>query len=100
MSDASHNGVRTLACFAAACVVFGLVVYASDKVGVPHDAHRRENLPDISLDWRLLFHVQRATALLAVVGTVGLIAWRGARGEWPIKFGNVEYAPKKAVAVT
>jgi hypothetical protein len=86
--------------FLIACAAFGSALYVSHKVGVPHNAKGQEDLPGVALGWRLLFHVQRAGALLGIVATVGLIGWRGAHGEWPIKFGNVEYAPKQAVSVT
>jgi len=83
-----------------AVVVFAAFVLVSSSVGIPHDAKGREALPTVALDWRLLFHVLRAGALLGTLATVGLVAWRGAHGEWPMKFANVEYAPKEAVAVT
>jgi hypothetical protein len=49
--------------FIVALVVFVALVLVSARVGVPHDARGREDLPDIALDWRLLFHVLRASAV-------------------------------------
>lgn len=80
--------------FAAIIALLGVLVYVSSCVGVP------SKLPGAALGWRLLFHVERAAALLGGIGVVLLIGWRGSHGEWPIKFANVEYAPKEAVAVT
>lgn len=85
--------------FASAVALLAVAVVASSSVGVPHDEHGTETLPSVAMDWRLLFHVERASALLGTLGIILLIAWRGARGEWPIKFGNVEYAPKEAITV-
>jgi hypothetical protein len=56
------------------------------------------HLPGAALDWRLLFHVERAAAALAILGGVWLVVWRGLHGEFPIKFGNLEYAAKEAAA--
>jgi hypothetical protein len=86
--------------FLVGLAVFAAVVRASSRVGVPHDATAHEDLPDIALGWRLLFHVLRASALLGAVGVVGLVAWRGSHGEWPARVGQVEYAPKDTAAVT
>lgn len=86
--------------FIVGLAVFAAVVRASSRVGVPHDATAHEDLPDIALGWRLLFHVLRASALLGAVGVVGVIAWRGSHGEWPVKVGQVEYAPKDTAAMT
>ncbi len=80
--------------FRAATVVavFGLVIYASHSHGVP------DKLPAAALDWRLLFHAERAAAVLASFGVVLLVGWRAMHGEFPMKFGNVEYAVKEAAA--
>jgi hypothetical protein len=43
-------------------------------------------------------HVERAGAMSGAVGIVLLIGWRALSGEFPIKFGNVEYAVKGAAA--
>jgi hypothetical protein len=88
-----HQVRRTLILVVAA-------VLASSSAGVPHDLRGAESLPSAAMGWRLLFHVERAGALLGVGGITLLIAWRGSRGEWPVRFGNVEYAPKEAIAVT
>jgi hypothetical protein len=73
-------------------VVFGVFVYVSEHEGVP------AKLPGAALDWNLLFHLERATALLATTGVVLLVGWRALHGEFPIKFGQVEYAQKQAEA--
>jgi hypothetical protein len=86
--------------FVLALIVFGALVGASSLVGLPENATGNRDLPGVALGWPLLFHVLRASALLGAVGTVLLVAWRGSQGDWPIKFGNVEYAPKQAVAIT
>jgi hypothetical protein len=75
---------------ALVALVFGLVVLASDTAGIP------EKLPGTAFGWVLLFHFLRASALLGVVGVVLLVGYRATRGEFPIKFGNVEYAVKEA----
>jgi hypothetical protein len=79
--------------FLVGLAVFAAIVWASSRVGVPHEADGHEDLPDVALGWRLLFHVLRASALLGALGVVGLIAWRGAHDEWPARVGQVEYAP-------
>lgn len=73
-------------------VGFAAVVWASDGHGVP------ESLPDIALDWTLLFHIERAAALLGAIGIVLLIGWRAVNGQFPLKFGQVEYAAEEAAA--
>jgi hypothetical protein len=86
--------------FLGAAIVFVGLVVGSSLAGTPHDVHGAETLPGVALGWRLLFHIERASAVLGATGTALLIAWRGAHGEWPIKFGNLEYAPKETVEVT
>lgn len=48
-------------------------------------------LPNVAMGWVLLFHMERAAALLGVIGLVLLIGWRAVQGELPIKLGNLEY---------
>lgn len=86
--------------FALAALGFGLAIYVSHRVGIPHDSKGRADLPDAALDWRLLFHVERAAALIATAGAVLLIAWNGVHGDWPRKFANVEFAPKETPQIT
>lgn len=64
---------------ALTAIVLGLAIFASDRHGVP------EHLPAAALNWRLLFHVERGVALLAVVGAVLLVGWRAFRGEFPLQ---------------
>lgn len=59
-----------------------------------------QQLPDIALGWSLLFRVERAATLLAVVGAVGLITWRTSRGEMPIRIANVGYDLDQNVKVS
>lgn len=77
---------------AAVFVVFLAAVCASSHAAVPHP------LPGVALGWPALLHVERGAALLGAVGTVVLIGWRALSGEFPIKFGNVEYAVERVVA--
>lgn len=86
--------------FAAGALVFCLAIYISHRVGVPQDSKGSIKLPSVALDWRLLFHVERAAALVGAAGAVLLIAWNGAHGIWPTKFANLEYAPKETAEVT
>jgi hypothetical protein len=75
---------------AAVLGVFGLAILASALAGTP------DELPDVALEWCPLFHILRASALLGAVGVVLLIGWRATKGEFPIKFGNIEYAKEAA----
>ena len=72
--------------------VFGVALLASHRHGVPAD------LPGAALGWALLLHVERAAAVLAAGGVVLLVGWRATRGEFPIKFGHIEYAQMAAEA--
>ncbi|HEY5815380.1 MAG TPA: hypothetical protein VIS95_03465 [Solirubrobacterales bacterium] len=63
-------------------------MYLSTQATVP------ELLPGVALGWEALFHVERAGAMLGAIGLVLLIAWRTLSGEFPIRFGNVEYATR------
>jgi hypothetical protein len=87
----SGEQVKTAVRIIAVAVVFLVAILSSHLHGVPKE------LPGAALDWRLLFHVERATALLAGVGAVLLVGWRATHGDFPIKFGQLEYAPKEAV---
>jgi hypothetical protein len=77
---------------AVVVVVFAAAVYVSTRAAVP------DPLPGVALGWTALFHVERAGAMLGAIGIVALIGWRALSGEFPIKFGNVEYAAKEAAA--
>lgn len=70
--------------------VFGGAIYLSTQATIP------DPLPGAALGWTLLFHIERAGAVLGAVGIVVLIGWRALSKEFPIKFGNVEYAEKAA----
>jgi hypothetical protein len=73
-------------------LVLGLAVYASTEAAVP------KQLPGVAMGWTALFHVERAGAILGAIGLVALIGWRALHGEFPVKFGNVEYAVKEAAS--
>lgn len=77
---------------AVVLAVFGAVVFVSEQAGVP------DKLPGAALGWNLLFHLLRATAVLGACGLVLLVGWRAMHGEFPIRFGNVEYAQQAAGA--
>ena len=66
--------------------VFALAMLISVEAGVP------AKLPGAALGSVLLLHVERVAAALGAIGTVWLIGWRGLHGNFPIKFGNIEYA--------
>ena len=55
-------------------------------------------LPGLALGWGLLFHIERAIALLTAIGGVGLVGWRAINGDYPVKFGNIEYAAARTTA--
>jgi hypothetical protein len=73
-------------------LVFAAAIYESAKHGEPSP------LPGPALGWVALFHVERAAVLLGAAGIVLLIGWRAIHGDFPIKFGNIEYAVKDAAA--
>jgi hypothetical protein len=77
---------------AVVVVVFVAAVFASTLATVP------DPLPGVALGWTALFHVERAGAMLGAIGIVALVGWRALSGEFPVKFGNVEYAAKEAAA--
>jgi hypothetical protein len=81
--------------FALAVVAVAGAVFASERFGTP------THLPGIALGWPLLLHLERGAALVATVGVIGLVLWRGAHNEWPESIGNfLKYAPKAAVQET
>jgi predicted permease len=69
-------------------LLFAAAIYLSTQAAVP------DLLPGVALGWKALFHVERAGVMLGAIGFVLLVAWRALSGEFPIKFGNVEYATK------
>lgn len=87
--DGSHDALRkNLAKGAFVVALLAAAIYLSTQAAVP------DLLPGISLGWRALFHVERPGAMLGAIGVVLLIAWRALSGEFPIRFGNVEYAKR------
>ncbi len=77
--------------------VAGALLYVV-LVAWSHSYSEPRELPGAALGWPFLLHVERAALLLAVLGAVALVAWRGLHGEFPIKFGQVEYAAQEAAA--
>lgn len=73
-------------------IVFAAAVYVSTRASVP------ASLPGVAMGWTALFHIERAGAMLGAIGIVALIGWRALSGEFPMKFGNVEYPAKEAAA--
>jgi hypothetical protein len=86
----SHGDRRPALALAAVVALFGAAVWLSYAHGAP------AALPGAALGWDLLLHVERASVLLGTVGVVLLVGWRALQGEFPIRFGNVEYAAKSA----
>lgn len=83
-TKALRSGARGL--FVAG--LFAGAIYLSTQAAVP------ELLPGVALGWEALFHVERAAAMLGGIGVVLLVGWRALSGEFPVRFGNVEYATK------
>jgi hypothetical protein len=79
---------------AAIAVAFGAAVGLSYVHGAP------PVLPGAALSWSLLFHIERAIGLLAALGVVFVVGWRAIDGEFPVRFGNVEYAVESTAAET
>ena len=50
-----------------------------------------EDLPSISLAWPVLFHVERAVAVVSLVAAAALVGWRASRGELPSRIGQLEW---------
>lgn len=74
---------------------FKLVVTAvaiAVGVGLSMHAEVPRSMPAASLGWELLLHLERAVALLALVGAALLIGVRALGGTFPIKLGHIEYA--------
>lgn len=71
-------------------------VYASHQAGLPLKGNGKPaDLPGVALGWRLLFHLERAAALVGTLGIIAVILWRAAHGDLPIKLGQLEYAKKE-----
>jgi hypothetical protein len=96
MADASgNNGERVagkVGRATAVLVIFAAAIVGSVASGTP------DKLPGAAMGWDVLFHLLRASAALGAIGIVALVGWRATHGEFPIKFGNVEYAVKDAAA--
>lgn len=68
-------------------LILAVTIGGSALAGTPST----DRLPDVSLVWPLLFHVERAGALIAIVSAIVVVGWRASRGELPIRFANIEY---------
>ncbi len=55
------------------------------------EAPSADNLPEIALGWEPLLHVERAAAAVGIAGFAMLVVWRAGRGEFPIRFAQIEY---------
>lgn len=66
-------------------LLLAFVVWLSHRSGTPSD------LPEVALDWRLLFHFERAATLMGTIGVVLLVGWRTVRGDFPSKVGQLKY---------
>lgn len=77
-----------------ACLLLALA--ASGSVGPPSEAQ----LPEIALGWPLLLHIERAAAAVGLVGFALLVIWRAGRGEFPLRFAQIEYEPESSATAT
>lgn len=73
-----------------ACFLLSLA--ASGLLGLPSEGQ----MPEIALGWPLLLHIERAVAAMGLIGFALLIIWRAGRGEFPIRFGQIEYEARVA----
>jgi hypothetical protein len=65
--------------------VIGAAVGVSLAHGVP------DEMPAASLGWPLLLHLERAVLLLGLASAALLVGLRATRGQFPSRFGQVEY---------
>lgn len=86
----SRRNLSSAARLGTALLAYAAAFSGSLLAGTPAE------LPVVALGWGLLLHVERATALTAGIGVVLLVAWRASRGDYPIRFGQVEYAVRRA----
>jgi hypothetical protein len=66
-------------------VVFVAVLILSVVSGRP------ASLPGAALGSVWLLHVERAAVALGAAGAVWLVGWRALHGNFPVRFGNIEY---------
>ena len=97
----SHSRVRPPKAYfargALVVVAVGAALLVTVRAGVPPKVPV-DGLPDTALGSVVLFHLERAAALLAVVGAAVLIGWRTIQGRFPRIFGPVEYEAVEAAA--
>lgn len=53
-------------------------------------------LPGVALGWPLLLHLERAAVLVAGSALLMLVGVRATKGQFPFKFGQIEYAVEQA----
>jgi hypothetical protein len=53
-------------------------------------------LPGVTLGWPLLLHLERAAVLVAGSALLMLVGVRATKGQFPFKFGQIEYAVEQA----
>ena len=68
-----------------------MAVAASYAAGLPLEWRSGAELPPPALGWSLLLHLERAAALLSVLGATLLIGWHTAILRLPTRLGPVEY---------
>jgi hypothetical protein len=79
--------------------LIGMAIAVTLATSVIAGTPPQSELPQVALDWPLLLHVERAAALVGVVSLVTLMWWRAGKGQFPIRFGNIEYAIEDAAEV-
>lgn len=84
----ARRRIASLALFTAALV-------ASIGFGTPS----ADEFPDVALGWVLLLHVERAAALLALVGMGALLVERTIRGRMPSRIGSIDYSAERVIGV-
>lgn len=73
-----------------ALVLLSLAVVLSSAAGTPSE------LPGVALGWPLLLHLERAAVLVAGSALLMLVGARATKGQFPFKFGQIEYAVEQA----
>lgn len=73
--------------WAAGGFLFVLAIVGSVAAGSPAGGE----MPDIALGWAFLLHLERAAAVVGIIGLVVLVLWRAGRGEFPVRLGQIEY---------
>jgi hypothetical protein len=74
-------------------LIFAAVISLSLVSPVPPTS----GLPDIALGFPLLLHLERALAVIALLSCAALVFWRATRGEFPLRFAQVEYESSQLI---